>query len=135
MENKKELFSNDFLSLFLWENHNIIEADWNIATEQMEDEEFQNTIQILWKNLKTYEPKALLANTKNFLYTIPIHIQEWYGANIIENMGEKTKKIAMIVSQGEIEQLSIEQAVDEDQKTGFATRYFVTAEEALQWID
>lgn len=135
METKKELFSNTFLEIFLWDNSHIIEANWNRSTQNMLDEDFKESIQILWKNIKNHSPKALLANTKDFLYTIPVAIQEWYGENIIENMGEKTKKTAMIVSKGEIEQISIEQTIDEDQKTGFITRYFSKIEEALIWIN
>jgi len=131
---KKLLFENTFIQLFLWETPYIIEAFWKDATVDMVDADFKETIQVLWKNLAEHKPIGLLADTRNFGFVITPDLQEWYGENITANMGKDTKKVAMLVSLGLIEQISIKQTIEEDNKTGFQTNYFSSIEKALAWL-
>ncbi|TAF65574.1 MAG: hypothetical protein EAZ55_08420 [Cytophagales bacterium] len=128
------LFENKFLQLFLLESENIIKAVWNTETENMESDDFKVCISTLWQNLLKYKPKALLADTRQFLFPIAPEDQEWYAENI-PNFGIDTQKVAMLISEGLVEQLSIEQTIEEDQKSGSLTGYFDDENKALAWIN
>jgi nanoRNase/pAp phosphatase (c-di-AMP/oligoRNAs hydrolase) len=130
----KSLFRNHFLDLNYLEEHQILRADWNAHTADMEAEEFKACISQLWETLLTYQPKGLLADTRRFLFSIPPDTQTWYAENI-PDFGKNTRKVAMLVSEGVVEQLSIEQTIDEDVQSGSLTAYFSDETEALKWLN
>jgi len=128
------LLENKFVRFSLLDNTHILEAFWKPETQKMVNQDFIDNIKILWHLLSTHQPIGLLADTRDFLFVIEPDLQEWYGANITENMGSHTKKVAMLVSKGLIEQMSITQTIDEDNRTGFQTQYFSEVQEALNWL-
>ncbi len=130
-----EVFENEFVTVIWDEAQNILKAVWTPETEHMTDQEFKDSIQRgVWENIAQYKPKGFIGETREFLYVIAPEAQEWYAQNISNVLGTHTKKIAMIISEDFIAQLSVEQTIEEDQQSGWTTRYFTQESDALQWI-
>ena len=131
---KTEVGQNDFVTFYMLPQTNIIEAAWKESTQKMKDDDFKSSIKLLWKLIAENKPIGLLADTRLFFYAIPPQVQEWYGANITEGLGSTTKKVAMLLSSEFFSQISIEQTIQEDNRTGFSTQYFDDAEKAIEWL-
>ncbi len=129
----KILFENEFISVYRDSRENVVKAVWNGTTENMQDAEFKTCIQAIWSGIREYKPKGFVGNAKNFLFSIHPSLQQWYGANIEGVFGNGTNKIAMVMSNNFIEQLSIEQTIEEDKTTGVLTKYFDDESSAIKW--
>jgi hypothetical protein len=127
------VYQNTYVTISFSEESRLLRADWNTKTEDMTDEEFKTSIQNLWENLALHKPKGLLAQTKEFLYTIPVEVQEWYGQNMGQ-FGKHTRKVAMMVTEDILNQISLEQTIEEDHTSGFQTKYFESEEKAIGWL-
>jgi len=130
-----EIFKSKFLTVSYNPKNQILKAVWDPATQQMTDADFRENIQEgVWKNIEHYKPIGFIGDTRQFLFIIAPELQEWYGANISSVFGRYTKKIAMIMSQDFISQLSVEQTIEEDNQSGFVTKYVSSETEALIWL-
>lgn len=130
-----EVFKSKFLTVSYNPKNQILKAVWDPATQQMTDTDFQENIQTgIWKNIEHYKPIGFIGDTRQFLFIIAPELQEWYGTSISSIFGKYTKKIAMIMSQDFISQLSVEQTIEEDNQSGFVTKYVSSETEALIWL-
>lgn len=129
----KLFFKNEFISIYWDSMTRIIKAVWTEKTATMRDENFKTCIQAIWAGVGEYKPKGFVGDARNFMFTIHPIIQKWYGDNIIGVFGNGTNKVGMVMSKHFIEQLSIEQAIEEDRSTGVITQYFDNEEDAIKW--
>jgi len=130
-----DVFENEFLTVSYNPKNQILTAVWTSATKQMTDAGFQESIQEgVWKNIGRYKPIGFIGDVQQFSFIINPKLQKWYGTNISSVFGTHTKKIAMIMSQDFISQFSVEEAIEEDNQSGFVTRYVSDETEAFIWL-
>ncbi len=127
------LHQSKYISISFLPQGRIIKAVWTTATQEMEDADFQESIQHIWQNVRNKKPVGFLGDTRLFFFVVSIHLQTWYGENIGDTFGTGTNKIAMLVTSEFIAQVSIEQTIEED-KSAVKTRYFDEEEKALTWL-
>lgn len=131
------LEENNYLNIFEISESKILKLVWKASSEELnyELDEYKNLI-LMWANkVENYQPNCVLVNTIYHLVTIPVEMQTWFANEIFPKYSRsKMTKLAFIVSQDFMSQLSIEQAMEEDKNVPFVTHYFVSETEALNWL-
>lgn len=132
--NKMELQKNPFMTTQLI-NGNTGFSVWNPNTSIMTDEEY---IEILKENIQVskanHQVKYILADMRQFAYTMGTEVQAW----VLENYGVGMKdagilRMAIVMPNDFIANLSVEQAVDESKKE-VPVNYFSNFEDAENWL-
>lgn len=127
------LYQNNYISIYFLSEKRILKAVWTKETQNMEEVDFQESIQHIWKNVHSKKPIGFLGDTRLFFFVVSLSLQAWYGENIGDTFGTGTNKIAMLVTSEFIAQVSIEQTIDED-KSAVKTRYFDEEDKAITWL-
>ena len=127
------LHQNKYISIYFSSEKRILKAVWTKETQNMEEADFQESIQHIWKNVRSQKPIGFLGDTRQFNFVVSVNLQTWYGENIQDTFGTGTNKIAMLVTSEFIAQLSIEQTIEED-KSAVKTRFFDEEEKAVTWL-
>ena len=127
---------NKYFTSYFDEDLDMYELFWNAESEHMEDEEYQSLMQeqrdaVIANN---YTIEFFLLDNREFLFSMSPDLQEWQANEIFAKMVTKEVKIAVMVSSDFIAQLSIEQAIEEDDNAGETSKYFEDEQEAREWI-
>ncbi len=128
----KILAEDNLWKLSYHETLQFFRTDWQ-AGEYISDEDFQEKMQEIAKFARVMKPKAFLANTIDFDYTITPEMQEWHNNllfPIFEEIG--LRKLALLVPTDLFTQVSIQQAYDETQ--ALQMLFFDDETEALNWL-
>ncbi len=84
--------------------------------------------------LQRYKTTRLLINAIEFRFPITPAVQEWNAENVAkQEIALGLKKQAIVVSRDFISQMSIEQAIEEEQGK-ILTEYFDNVQEARDWL-
>jgi len=142
---KITLLENKYCSVYLDLNLNLFEQYWHSESIHMEEEDYKETHLNIRNHLlsNTYTPhlhphRFFLDNRLNFFVISP-ELQEWHAENISIPIAEALPnpdllKVAIIVSEDFISQLSIEQTLEENPSTGEYTKYFQEESQAREWL-
>lgn len=129
---------NKYFTSYFDEDLNLYELYWHKVSEEMEDEEYKLFMSQERDYLieAGYRLDALILDNREFLFSMSPDLQEWQAGEILAKMLEKNPNPnnAIIVSSDFISQLSIEQAMEENEKAENTTRYFENELEAKEWI-
>ena len=108
---------------------------WTMETEYMTDEEFRE-IQIIYNNCNVdCRLQRTLLDTQNLRFLIGVETQQWLAEKLYPRAIEAgMKRVAVVVSEEIIAQLSVEQAIQEDKTDAFQTQYFDSREDASTWL-
>lgn len=131
------LEKNDYLNIYEITEKKILKLVWKESSEELNHElDKYKKFVLMWANIvENYKPTGILVNTLLHFVTIPVDMQTWFAAEIFPKYtSSKMTKLAFIVSQDFMSQLSIEQAMDEDDNLSFVTHYFTNETEALSWL-
>jgi hypothetical protein len=130
----KTILSNDFIDVNYDEAHQLIVAVWKPASERMTDEDFKYINYTYLKTSQENKVHIIEIDTRNMRFAIHPDLQAWVAENIVVPMvGNGAQKLAIIVSEDLIVQLSIEQTMEETESI-FQTRYFSNQESARKWL-
>lgn len=128
------LLSNDFIDVSYDAMHQLIIAIWKLASEHMTDDDFKFVNQTYLKTSQEKKVRLIEIDTRNMRFAIYPALQAWVAENIVVPMvGNGAQKLAIIVSEDLIVQLSIEQTMEETESI-FQTRYFSNQESARKWL-
>ncbi|WP_299458394.1 STAS/SEC14 domain-containing protein [uncultured Microscilla sp.] len=127
---------NKYFTSYFDEELNMYELFWSKESEDMEDEEYKVLMETQVKQIldNNYSTEIFLLDNREFLFSMSPDLQEWQANEIFAKMVTKQVKIAVLVSSDFIAQLSIEQAMEEDENAGQTTKYFEEEQEAREWI-
>jgi len=129
------LFKSPYLEITLDEAKSIITNTWLPKTKDMTDDEYQENMLEFAKLAEAHKPEYHLIESRNFLYGITIEMQEWTNNTIFPRLAQAgIKKIAFTVSSEMVAQLSIEQALEEEQAGAFKVKYFDSVDQAIKWF-
>ncbi len=130
-----EVYNSNYLHLSFFPEHDLIEWTWKPTTKNMTEEEYKQEFLNYLDIILRLRPKRLLADTKDMFMPISPELQEWTNQTIFPPALEMgLNKVAFVISQELIAQLSIEQTMEESEGSKFITRYFDNKDEAKQWI-
>lgn len=130
-----ELKKTSYIEFELDPESKILIQKWLPSTETMQDNEYQNEQQELVQMVKENKAKKLLANTKDFYYTIGPKMQTWTSMNVNNEMYKAgLEKLAFIITPEMFAQISIEQTQDENLDDCFEVKYFDNTDHALKWL-
>jgi len=124
----------------------LLTIEYLAATEEMEDEEFKEQMDIISKIVIEYKPRLGISEMTNFFYTVDPDIQEEIdrknGKIFIENGLEK---LVAVVERAEeefdeedpsfdFERMALEQIAEEDNHNDMQAKVFSSEKEARKWL-
>lgn len=130
-----ELYRSDFMIVNFIPDVSLLETVWKQMSVRLSEELLKNEMKANLRYIDKYEPARVLTNAKNFFYKIPPHSQTWVNNAIFNkyhNAG--VEKLAFIVSDDIVAQISIEQAIQESPNQQFEIRYFEKISNAQKWL-
>lgn len=139
---KIQLSDSKYVIAYYDEDLNLFEQTWLEESEDMEDEEYKSLqldMHSIADSIDNIRFDLLLLDNRNFLFSMSPELQEWQAVNISSKLTKycpnpEAMKIAVIVSSDFISQLSIEQALEEEEGTEQGTKYFEDEGEARDWL-
>jgi len=109
-----KLYESDSVTVFLREENGTIVMDWKRETGNWSKDDFKNENQRIMNVLRGHKAKYLLSLSRNFLYPITPDQQLWLSDHVFKaHKKNGVRKLAVIMSDEYISQLSFEQLVDE----------------------
>lgn len=132
MNEETILENNSYKVLMNWEKQMIIIA-WNEQTLYWTGEDYKKENLHIVQAVAQCKSKYLLSLSRNFLYTINPEEQLWLVDNVFTSHYQNgVRKMALVMSEDIISQLSIEQLIDETNI--IASGMFAEEEEAEAWL-
>lgn len=130
-----QIHNSNFLEIRYDTNSGIIWDKWSKDTIKMTVNEFQKEI-TQWKNaIISQKVKFAIIDATDMAFSIAPSVQEWVNINITApTIQAGLQKMAFIVSQEFITQLSIEQTMDENADKILQVRYFTNESKASIWL-
>lgn len=127
------IFKTDYIKSTLFEDKKYICNDWTGA--EFGDEEFKYSMLEVANIASNHTVRGILVDARRFSFTISLGVQEWYDANIVpKHLAAGIKKMAFLLPEDVMAQVSIELTMDEEQAKSQETRYFDTYENAEKWL-
>lgn len=131
---KELVYESHFQKISFSEEDAIFEIEWE-NTVELEDETYRQEAQNQAQVYEKYNGKGLLIDTSNFVFGIVPETQEWVADFIIPKVNQAgITHVATLVSSDFIAQLSIEQSIDEDDKSLIVHKLFDKKTEAYNWL-
>lgn len=137
----KTIYSDEYVDTYYNGHLQLIENHWKKSTEHLTEAEYRmltlDTLDVLEKSIQEngWVFNRILADNRNFLFTMPPKLQEWQAKHVFAKLLELgLKKTAIIMSQEFISQYSIEQTFEESPELNESTRYFDNIKEAKDWL-
>ncbi len=110
-------------------------AKWLPSSSDISHDYFKEINYLYLELVEKYQLKTFLLDTTEFGYTIEPNMQIWVAENILSKLSAfGMTKIAFLVSQDFIAQLSIEQTMEE-KVFDFLVYYFHDQSEAEKWLE
>ncbi|OJJ14526.1 hypothetical protein BKI52_42880 [marine bacterium AO1-C] len=138
---KQAVYSNKYVEVFCHPEQKLFELYWQIATEEMSDDEYRDTTLELTSFIAqkaqegVYRAEKYLLDNRFFMYEIPQETQIWQRDKIFRPLiAIGGKKIAVVMSDGYRSQHLIEQTFQESQEANLITQYFSDLEKAKAWL-
>jgi len=132
----EKVLETTFVDVFFSLESSQMDNRWKSETDIMEAEDFKEVVLKMTNKVVTYAPKYILADTRNYRFTLTPDLQIWSGDNYFEPaLKAGLKKLAFIVSPSIFAQVSIEQMMEEEKALGVPTKYFETEEDAVAWFN
>lgn len=129
------IYESDFQRYRIDKESNFLQADWFEKSEEMSDDDFKNEMEKELEYVQKFNIENYLIDTLNFRFIINPDLQAWADTYIntkLDKLG--LKKLAYVVSQDYIAQLSITQTMGESVKQNYQTHFFASFEEAETWL-
>ncbi len=130
-----KLYENKFITISLDKDQDTIQMKWYASTEMALEDDFKDWNRTLVKLVDEHQPSRMLADTQTYFFTINEELQEWSKVNIFEAFARAgVRKLALVMSEEIIAQMSLEQFVDKYEGREITNAYFKTLEEAKNWL-
>jgi len=132
--------NSPYYSLSYNEKESLVLFTGHLPSEDQSEEDFKEASIKYTEFIEYHEPDFFLSDLRSYRYVVTPALQNWAVQNSSSRiMKTPVKKLAIVVSEAFITQLSVEQHADEAQKQrseeeGKPLRYFTSIEEAKQWF-
>lgn len=125
----------DFQLLNFDADAKLVTITWQENTKLMTEEQYKN------EQLQTRDfclrnkPTKLCINTQNLFFVITPDLQVWTDVNLVQPLIEQgVSRFAFVIPEDLFTQVSIQQAVEENQQQLESTRFFDKKTEAMSWL-
>lgn len=110
-----------------------------LASDDQSEEDFKEISLQTAAFVEHHQPDFFLSDLRDYRFVVTPSLQEWAVKNSSSRITKtRVKKLAIVVSESFITQLSVEQHADEATKSrnelGKPLRYFTSIEEAEAWF-
>lgn len=117
------------------EDTKLLEQVWTNSSATMITEDFKSVMLGYAGLYKEYEIKKVLVDSRSMRFTVVPEVQDWINTNVIAVIVPHLDKLAFLLSNDVFEEISIKQAIDDNNESlMFKTRYFDNEEKAKQWL-
>lgn len=129
------LYTSKFSDVFA--NENMMEIHWKPESSELNEDSFKEEISAFANSSGQSNPSSIFVNAIEYGFSITIELQNWHDENIIPQYTKAgVRKMAFILPQDLVTQLSIEQTFDENQaKSRIQVQYFSDELEAKSWLN
>lgn len=130
----EEIFSNRYQVFYLDRRRDFFINIWHPESQHMAEPEYRKQQIILWDAVREIQPKLVISDNTNFLYSIDPVLQDWVASEIDKLIDAVSlERIAIVTSKDFIALLTIQQTIEEGRFQNI-TRFFETREEAEAWL-
>lgn len=129
------LYESEYLTIEYFPEKSLIISTWSINSVGLNQMLLKSELTKRLKYIEKLAPKNLLVNSKYFFYRVPTSIQNWMNNEVLKRYFEAgIEKMAFIISEDVVAQISIEQAIQEDDTDLYEIKYFDDIKSAKQWL-
>jgi len=122
-----------YIQLILREDY--LEFKWNSNTEKMTADKYKEILLQYAEFVEKHKPKKMLLDTIQNKFLITPEIQEWSNKEIFpRSFKAGMSKIATLLPEDFVTQVSQEQLFDEEESKKKANQYFSDKDEAIKWL-
>lgn len=130
-----EVYKSTYWTIFYEKGEQLLIPIWSSSSSNMTKDVYKAEMKNYLQVVEEYEPTRLLIDCREFYFPIEPEIQEWIDKNIfpkVLNVG--VKYVAIVIPSELIANLSVQQAMEEQEGLKFTTRYFDNREDAKKWV-
>ena len=130
------VYNDKYRNVTFEANTKMLYQVWNKATEFMTDAEYKETSISLFGLVKEHKAEKILINAVDLLYMVSVETQDWLNQNILPKyLQAGIQKIAITLPKGLFQQVSVEQAVNDNVNIVVQKiRMFGVEDKAREWI-
>jgi hypothetical protein len=129
------IYESKFMQLDFIIEHQLVEMNWLEGTSTMGDDDYKQEFLNYLEVIKVHRPQRIIGDSRKLDFGITPDLQEWTNQTVFPvalEMG--LNKVALVLNNDLITQLSIEQTMEEVEGVKFITSYFDDKEAARKWI-
>ncbi|OJJ17748.1 hypothetical protein BKI52_28200 [marine bacterium AO1-C] len=131
----QKIYESKYQRIFLDQSNAIMHNEWMEDSIQMDEEDFKSELLHLVRCVAENPVERQLIDTLNFRFIVSPQLQAWTDVEVTKkNKMNGVKKVALIMPQEYITQLSVQQALSEKEAKSLDTRFFSDMEEAKGWL-
>lgn len=135
---QKELFENEYIQIFLVsinQEQTIYSYRWKHSNKYMSPEAYKVETMRHSRYIQQYKPTFVLADFQESQFIISADLQPFVKTHVLDKIAEVgTKKLAIIKPNDNLLKMSVEQTLEEQTVTPYATRFFESIDEAKIWF-
>ncbi|HAS42166.1 MAG TPA: hypothetical protein DCS93_16940 [Microscillaceae bacterium] len=138
---KVTVLENQYCSIYIDMELNLYEQYWHSASSDMEEEDYKEIHLKVRDHLVShaYPLRGFFLDNRLNFFVISPELQAWHAENVSAKLeaallNARELKVAIVVSEDFISQLSIEQTMEENATSGEVSRYFQDEYEAKEWL-
>lgn len=129
------LHQTDYIKVVHNQATGIFEYHWTARNKELDDKDYQRELLSMMHFIHQIKPALVIANTQQSTFVVHLEMQEWLIEHVIAAAARAgMKKLALIVSQDFITQISIEQSIEDTAEKPFITQYFDSVEKGRNWL-
>lgn len=130
-----KIYESSFLVLEFFEPYAMLHFTWSPRTDQMTDIEFKEEFLKYQSVVIQYKIKKILVDAVHQKYIIAPSMQDWINTEIFPSLlASGLRKVAILIADDLISQVSNEQAMEEDTGLKFDTKFFENKDFAMNWL-
>ncbi|HAS40367.1 MAG TPA: hypothetical protein DCS93_07810 [Microscillaceae bacterium] len=132
---KQPVLTLKFCQHYYNSDKKMLEQVWTNNSESMTTENFKSVMLAYVDLYKQYDVQQVLVDSREMRYLVEPEVQDWVNANIIAVILPYLRKLAFLLSSDVFEEVSIKQAMEEQQEDlPFETKYFGDEQQARDWF-
>ncbi len=125
----------DYLKIDFDNETKMLKALWFPKSKELSDDEYKKELYTWRDMIEKHKPERLFVDTREMLFVIGVDMQEWFVNEIFGSYSSfGVKKNAHILPKEVAASVSVEQALDDDEKAAYETQYFDDEQKALNWL-
>jgi len=129
-----ECHKDEWVVFSIDEQKSVLYAIWH-DDGTLTAQKYKEQLKIAKAIVQQYKPTKSINDARKFSLSISPALQTWIGENIFQKKGEEIiKKYAFVVANSIFAQISLEQMMEESERTD-VSQYFDDIEAAKLWLD